>query len=330
MITLEKKKGKDFVVLHITDTQVGDVECVDGNMHYETMKYTVNELVKRVKPDLITVGGDISYAGQTYAYEVFAKFMDTFQIPWSVVWGNHDNQGGEEFIDEMEKVLAQSRYFIYESGDHALGRGNFVIGIQQDNSIVEGIIMVDTHNVFEYDNGEGGTFKGYASWTDAQKEWYRKEIARLKELGCSDTTIISHIPITAYDEAYKAASNGVKHQLLEESYGESYWKDGYKDSFGVKYEDCGCAPRDDGVLEILSELGSTKNYIAGHEHVNNYSILYKGVRLTYGTKTGSGCYWNMCLNGGTVLLIGDEGVKEVYHESVPCFKVERNRLVKLF
>ena len=33
-------------------------------------------------------------------------------------------------------------------------------------------------------------------------------------------------------------------------------------------------------------------------------------------KTGSGCYWDSALNGGTVLKVNKNGVYEVYHEYV--------------
>ena len=135
--------------------------------------------------------------------------------------------------------------------------------------------------------------------------------------------MISHIPIYAYKQAYEAAYFGgqwgnIRNVSVAESYAGNCWRDGYKDSFGVKYEGVGCPATDDGVLELLKELGHTKNYIAGHDHINNYSIVYEGVRLTYATKTGAGCYWDRGLNGGTVITVGDGGVKSVRHEYVSC------------
>ena len=58
-----------------------------------------------------------------------------------------------------------------------------------------------------------------------------------------------------------------------------------------------------------------KNYVfAGHDHVNNYIINYKNVKLIYALKTGIGCYYSAELCGGTVLEISDEGIGKVYHE----------------
>ena len=38
----------------------------------------------------------------------------------------------------------------------------------------------------------------------------------------------------------------------------------------------------------------------------------------FGAKTGAGCYWDRGLNGGTVITVGDGGVKSVRHEYVSC------------
>ncbi|MGN1442256.1 MAG: hypothetical protein ACI4XE_00300, partial [Acutalibacteraceae bacterium] len=41
--------------------------------------------------------------------------------------------------------------------------------------------------------------------------------------------------------------------------------------------------------------------------VNNSSILYQGIRLTYGMKTGAGCYWDENMNGGTKFTVSSDG-----------------------
>ena len=67
---------------------------------------------------------------------------------------------------------------------------------------------------------------------------------------------------------------------------------------------------------MLKECDHTRHVIAGHEHINNFSIPYEGIRLTYGTKLGMGCYWDADLNGGTVLTVTEQGVQELRHEYV--------------
>ena len=44
--------------------------------------------------------------------------------------------------------------------------------------------------------------------------------------------------------------------------------------------------------------------------------------MVYALKTGAGCYWEPELNGGTVVKIGKDGVKDIYHEYVDPFGQE--------
>ena len=98
--------------------------------------------------------------------------------------------------------------------------------------------------------------------------------------------------------------------------GSECWNEGYKDSIGVKYEEIGSYPADDGMLEHFKKLGIIKHIVAGHEHVNNFMINYDGIKLIYSLKLGAGCYWNPILNGGTVLSVNENGVYDVRHEYV--------------
>ena len=38
--------------------------------------------------------------------------------------------------------------------------------------------------------------------------------------------------------------------------------------------------------------------------------------MIYALKIGAGCYWNPILNGGTVISVGERGVRDVKHEYV--------------
>ena len=74
------------------------------------------------------------------------------------------------------------------------------------------------------------------------------------------------------------------------------------------------------MFDAIKKGGTTKTVLAGHCHVNNFFIKYEGVRIGFTLKTGPGCSWRPYLNGGTVIKIDSNGVRELYHEYVDSSK----------
>jgi len=319
MFTLQKKKNKDFLVLNLSDPQMGDSEWDVNHRNYKILTETVKTLVDRVHPDLITISGDLSWAGNKVAYEALASFLDTFRIPWAPVWGNHDNQDGPDFINSVVDGYLKHPYCLYEKGDPAIGNGNYVIKIEEEGKPVEAIIMMDSHDRDPWTDETGKETWAWAKLIPEQLDWYRDQIAALSAEGYTDTTMIMHIPIYAYWDAWNAAIRpDVEFEkiTIAESHTGDCWNEGYKDSFGVRNEEICSYPADEGAFAVIRELGSTHHIISGHDHVNNFVIPYEGVKFIYSMKAGAGCYWKPTLSGGTVLKITDKGVNDVWHEYV--------------
>ena len=319
MKTFVKAPDKDFKILNLTDTQLSNEEWADGHKHRAILEYTVKELVDRVRPDLITISGDLSWAGHDHAYDMLARFIDSFGIPWAPVWGNHDNQKGAEYIDSVATRYMTYPNCIYEKGDPTLGNGNYVISIEENGVPVEAVIMLDTHDRDPYTTADGETKLEWAKLYPAQAEWIKSELDTFKARGCKDATLVMHIPIHAYRLASKAAyKDGIDLKSItpEMAEGEECWNEGYTDSIGVQYEGIGSYPEDDGMLAAFKDMGIIKHLVAGHEHVNNFMINYEGIKMIYALKIGAGCYWDPILNGGTVITINENGVKSAEHEYV--------------
>ena len=86
----------------------------------------------------------------------------------------------------------------------------------------------------------------------------------------------------------------------------------------------GSAPVSTGLFDAVLEEGSTKNIIVGHEHENDLSVLYKGVRLSYAVKCGDECTaFAETLNGGSTLTIDKDG-RGIRYENV-CVPLEGKR-----
>ena len=315
MRTLIKQPNRDFKVLNLTDTQLSNEEWTDGHLNRNVLEYTVTELVKREKPDLITISGDLAWANHDHSYEMLANFIDSFGIPWAPVWGNHDNQGGAEATDRIAtKYISTYKNCLYEKGNPAFGNGNYVLLIEENGAPVEAIFMIDSHNQTPYTDENGEEKMAWARLSEPQMAWMESELDALKKRGCKDATIVLHIPIYAYRNAAKAAYKAdiaPRSITLQMADSEDVWNEEYQDSTGVQYEGIGSYVHNDGVLEMLKRSGIVRHVICGHDHVNNWKIVYEGVKLIYSLKTGAGCYWVPFMNGGTVLRINSHGVYNV-------------------
>lgn len=220
------------------------------------------------------------------------------------------------------------------------GVGNYVINVKSaiDDEIFHSMIMMDTHSLGSYstidsvnigsekinltglneseklklnewitkdgyifapsedENNNGYTVvgTGYDYIKENQIHWYEYMVNGLAEYTGApvESSLFIHIPLPEYNMAAK----------IYEPINDGFTKD-ENGNFGMLREPI-CSPYyNSGMFEKIIELNSTKNVICGHEHKNNFSVLYRGVRLTYATKTGDGHDWvedgSVC--GGTVL-----------------------------
>ncbi len=288
--------------------QICSRDVIECSSELKFLYKTVRELVARTEPHLITLSGDIAYGEQEdylNNYKAFAEFVNSFDIPWTLVFGNHDHSGGEALMRNVAKEFLLYSDFVFELGDENMGVGNFVIEITEAGHPVFALIMTDSHDRTPY-NGE----LTWARLYPCQIKWYKEQVERLNAEGCLGSALIMHIPIYAYREAFALAYAGVKEPsevTYEESLGSDIWNEGYKASYGLKYEDICSYPEDEGMLDAIVEGGNTKLVLCGHDHVNCFKINCRGIDLMYSLKTGKGCYCNKAMNGGTLLSISSDG-----------------------
>ena len=294
-IVIEKSPDKDFVILNLTDIQLTSIKaCGEEGELAENM---IKKLVSETKPDLITMTGD--NAKDFIAYLKLIEFMESLEIPWAPVMGNHD---GEGMLREAWAAysLAEAEHCLFKFGPKDMGYGNYIINITENDKIIHSLIMMDTHSNKMYTDKDGKEFKGYDHVWPNQIEWYKWAVNGAAKLAGEDvqTSVFMHIPVVEYGDAWNAAWDEETQSFVGE----------YADtSFGVKHEPVGCAPENNGFFSVIKSLGSTKDVVCGHEHVSNYSIVYEGVRLTYALKTGVGSYWEAELNGGTKMTVNKNG-----------------------
>lgn len=301
-VTLEKDPDKDFVILNLTDIQFEKFEAYSD--FGKTATDTIDKLIEKVKPDLITLTGDNGYC--TSAYLKIVKDLDKYGIPWAPVMGNHD---GSCCISEFWCAyrLFKGKNCLFKFGPKDMGYGNYIININENGKTIHTLFMMDTHSDIEDDgNINGAKNSGYDNLWLNQFDWYKWAVNGITKLEghTVESTVLMHIPLvefkTAWDEAYDKENS----QYIG-SYAET--------SFGENHEATCCAPENNGFFALCKEMGSTKNIVCGHDHINSASILYDGIRLTYALKCGAGGYWENNMNGGTTLTVSSDGSVRTEH-----------------
>ncbi len=315
-----KPGGREMIILNLTDIHMDDHKLSPDGIFLTILNRTLDTLVARVRPDLITVTGDIAWGGYHKGQAHLIHKLDSFEIPWAPVLGNHDHETDETEIAKFEDMMTKSRFCLYEPGDPSLGHGNYTLLIEdaEAGQPALGLIFLDSHDRIEIVNEKGETVRSWARLWEEQLTWYREQVRAFRAIGCERTAIFQHIPSYGYKEAFAAAfRSDLDREAMPLPDGRSdAWNPGYEDSRGVSYENVCCAKKPDNVFATIAAEHSTTHIFCGHEHINNWRITYQGVRLVYTLKTGCGAYWHPALNGGTVITVGTDGIRSVEHSYV--------------
>lgn len=320
--TVEKDPNKDFVILNFADVQLND-----GDRFTEKEAYTealIKKSIEEAKPDLITLTGDNASGVLMYLHMI--EILDSYKIPWAPVMGNHDGSNGDKTTEAwVSYVLQQSEYCLYKPGPKGMGNGNYIINITENGKIVHTLFMMDTHSssndteAGKINNGvkeDGSVASGYDHLWENQIKWYRWAVKGIEKLAghTVESTAYMHIPVIEF--------RTVRDTMCDFTYDENGKKilaapkSEYTDAFGAITEGgCAvCSPEgNNGFFATAVELGSTKNMVFGHDHVNNMSAVYEGIRLSFALKSGHGSYWSEDMMGASVVTVNSQGNASFSH-----------------
>ena len=309
---------RPFKILQLTDLHFS-IGLIPRKANILAQNAIIN-VVEKSKPDLIIITGDLifpipfnnlSINNMKMAKKV-AKLMETFEIPWSLVYGNHDIEPVSFSSKEaLSKFYSSCDNCLFEKGDSKLsGMGNHIINLLNiKKEIVMPLVMLDSH-MYTKNKGFFAYFSGFDNIHQDQIDWYKQEITKLSK-GKSLLPSLSffHIPPSEFKKAWKLHISELASdkEQVEYHFGEIGEVNGY---FGV--------PKHQGTFfEEMVNFGSLKAFFCGHDHLSNASITYKGIRMTYGMSIDYLAYphikkWTS-QRGGTEIFIDNNGNFKVHH-----------------
>lgn len=302
----------DFKILSFSD-----VQCDSDDISTPSLKETaenIEAIVARENPDFVLWIGDNSFGMDTATklrnyLNIVAAPMESRQIPWAHVYGNHDDEtvyteSGGIWYAAIDKEDQQTIYESFEycvskdvkygyNGEELFGVSNFVLPVMSyDGTKVE-------FNIWGVDSGaytdnpvenkafpDGNYFLGkYEYIQQNQIDWYDATSKLLEEYngGMIYGMMAFHIPL---QESYTAWTQR-EEQGLE-------WE-------GEKRENISACSVNSGLFDAVKERGDIKLIANGHDHLNDFMVKYDDIRFCYNACIGTDQYHSDDLLGGRVI-----------------------------
>ena len=312
---VEVESGKDPVVLQLSDTQSwnwGD------SPEIQCYRY-ISEVVEKTNPDLIILTGDIVYGRFDPKGALFTSlitFMETLDIPWAPVFGNHDNESLMG-VDWQCQQLETAENCLFKQGD-VTGNGNYTVGIEQDGELLRVFYMMDSNGCNKPMCDDQGvqtapkpgtnvvqTSRGFGA---DQIAWYTDSINAIHAVDADvKISFAYHIQQAIFETAFEKYDeyDGLAVDTSSSTLANPLNLDTLE---GADDTDFGYLGRqinlpwdmDNKIFNEMKALGCDSIFV-GHEHCNSASIVYDGVRFQYGQKSSTYDRHNVLTADGTIV-----------------------------
>ncbi len=299
-------------ILQLTDTQVIDAsqQRTPDRLNEREIAYWqpesidaqcfdhIRSLVAATRPDLIFITGDVVYgefddSGRFFL--AFRDFMDSLCIPWAPVYGNHDTASAMGVHWQNEQWESGS-YCLFKTGC-VTGNGNYSVLVTRGGEPVRVLYMMDSHG------------DGWANPTEAripagiypdQIGWFCTTARALADRnGGTPVPAFAgfHIPSMEF-----LLADRVKGYEVAPKYVLGVHVPAEPGDFGAHREPHAAFRTAVGFLGSLRDAGVDGVFV-GHCHGINTSVVWNGIRWTYGLKTGQYDFHIFNQQGGTLVTL---------------------------
>lgn len=268
------------------------VQFTDVHYIYEDPRSAVaieciNEVLDVEKPDLVIFTGDVIYGKPAEAgIRTVLNLVSKREIPFAVTFGNHDNEQGLS-REELFKIIQTIPHNLTATTKGISGVTNYILPLKSSDGSrdAEILYLLDSHSYSQID-GIGG----YDYIDFDQIQWYRENSKQFTAMN-GGTPVPSlaffHIALPEFNQAASSETAVL---------------------FGIRKEKA-CAPwLNSGLFTSMKEMGDVEGVFVGHDHDDDYAVMWHGILLAYGRYTGGDTVYNNLPNGARVIEL-TEGQK---------------------
>ena len=317
----EERKGTEIRLLQLTDIQVIDAgqrrtenrlrpdeKAAWTRENVEQQCYAhIRSLVAQTKPDMIFITGDVVYGefdDSGESLKDFIRFMDAFRIPWTLVFGNHDNESAIG-VERQCELYASSRYCMFRRGKVS-GNSNFTIGISCGGELKRVLYMLDSNGCRH--STDPSVVKEAGIYPDQLEEMSQKAAVLKKVTGREVPGFMAfHIPVDWFGKAELAKGYCTEETIPLYMSGVDVAQ--ADDDFGFHLEPVKYINTDESFRETLRQCGIDGVFV-GHCHKITTCITYDSIKWVFGLKTGQYDYHAPGQLGGTLITLS--GISDVF------------------
>lgn len=275
---LRFNKNGEFKIVQFTDTHYK----VDDKANSQIALDRINEALDAVQPDMVVFTGDVVVSNESFTgFDIILEPCIKRNIPYAVVFGNHDDEY-DHTRAELYDYIANKEYSLLPL--RAGGVLDFVLPVcpsgRNDDKRAALLYFIDSHSYTPLKD-----VPGYAWIKFEQIAWYRAQSKKFTELNGGQplpALAFFHIPLPEYQYAVVENKAGM---------------------VGLRMEEEACPTGNSGLFLSMKECGDVMGTFVGHDHNNDYAIMYKDILLAYGRYTGGNTVYNDLPNGCRVIVL---------------------------
>ena len=262
--------------------QFTDLHYAKGNPNSASALRCIKEVVKTEHPDLIVVTGDViySYPGSEDMSDVL-ECLSAQNVPFVVLFGNHDAAEGATTNEALYDQIRRAPNNIQPDRNGRLSP-DYVLRVKPAKGNTDAALLycMDSHSMSQLKG-----IDGYAWLTFEQVEWYRRQSRKFTaDNGGIPVPSLAffHIPLPEYNQA-----SATEDDIM----------------IGTRMETA-CSPKlNTGMFAAMKECGDVMGVFVGHDHDNDYSVIWHDVLLAYGRFSGGNTEYNHLPNGARIIVL---------------------------